>query len=107
MAENVDACIERAYRVFVPKNELVWKQESTRKKTGFVVAAVMLNIVRFPVRILMNVLVIMAVKTRPRLRSNYNILLACLGGNRPVSRSCLTAKCHRGTDSCHKRFIYN
>ena len=52
MAENVDACIGKAYRVFVPKNELVWKQESTRKKTGFAVAAVMLNIVRFPLTIL-------------------------------------------------------
>ena len=28
----------------------------------------------------MNVLVIMAVKTRPRLQSKYNILLACLAG---------------------------
>ena len=40
----------------------------------------MLNILSFPVTILMNVLVIMAVKTRLRLQSKYNILLACLAG---------------------------
>ena len=40
--------------------------------------AIILNILTFPVTILMNVLVIMAVKTRLRLQSKYNILLACL-----------------------------
>ena len=50
------------------------------EKIGFAVAAIILNILSFPVTILMNVLVIMAVKTRPRLQSKYNILLACLAG---------------------------
>ena len=49
-------------------------------KIAFAMTAVILNILSFPVTILMNVLVIMAVKTRPRLQSNYNILLACLAG---------------------------
>ena len=40
--------------------------------------AIILNILSFPLTVLMNVLVIMAVKTRLRLQSNYNILLACL-----------------------------
>jgi len=39
-----------------------------------------MNILSFPVTILANVLVIMAVKTRPRLQSKCNILLACLAG---------------------------
>lgn len=42
--------------------------------------SVILNALSCPVTIVMNVLVIAAVKTRHRLRSNYNILLACLAG---------------------------
>ena len=48
------------------------------EKIGFAMTAIFLNILSFPVTILMNVLVIMAVKTRPRLQKKYNILLACL-----------------------------
>ena len=61
-------------------NEMVWKQEYQMEKIAFAMIAIILNILSFPVTILMNVLVIMAVKTRPRLQSNYNILLACLDG---------------------------
>ena len=61
-----------------PMNEMVWKQEYHVEKITFAMIALILNILSFPVTILMNVLVIMAVKTRPRLQSNYNILLACL-----------------------------
>ena len=39
-----------------------------------------LNLGSCPVIILMNVLVIVAIKTRRRLQSTYNILLACLAG---------------------------
>ena len=60
--------------------EMVWKQEYLREKIAFAMTATILNILSFPVTIVMNVLVIMAVKTRPRLQSNYNILLACLAG---------------------------
>ena len=66
--------------VTCPMNEVVWKQEYQKEKIGFAVAAIILNILSFPVTILMNVLVIMAVTTRPRLQSKYNILLACLAG---------------------------
>ena len=61
-----------------PLNEMVWKQEYQVEKNAFAMTAIILNILSFPVTILMNVLVIMAVKTRPRLQSKYNILLACL-----------------------------
>ena len=41
-------------------------------------ASIILNMLSCPVIVLTNMLVIMAVKTRPRLQSMYNILLACL-----------------------------
>ena len=63
-----------------PMNEMVWKQEYQEEKDAFATAAIILNILSSPVTIVMNVLVIMAVKTRPRLQSKYNILLACLAG---------------------------
>ena len=63
-----------------PMNEMVWKQEYQDEKVAFATTAIVLNILSFPVTIVMNVLVIMAVKTRLRLQSKYNILLACLAG---------------------------
>ena len=63
-----------------PMNEMVWKQEYQVERIAFATTAILLNILSCPVTILMNVLVIMAVKTRPRLQSKYNILLACLAG---------------------------
>ena len=49
------------------------------EKIAFATTAIILNILSFPVTILMNVLVIMAVKTGRRLQSKYtDILLACL-----------------------------
>ena len=66
--------------IICPMNEVVWKQEYQVEKIGFAMSAIILNILSFPVTILMNVLVIMAVKTRPRLQSKYNILQACLAG---------------------------
>ena len=63
-----------------PMNEMVWKQDYQTEKIVLALTAIILNILSFPVTILMNVLVIMAVKERPRLQSNYNILLACLAG---------------------------
>ena len=61
-----------------PMNEVIWKQEYQEENIAFATTAIILNILSFPVTIMMNVLVIMAVKTRPRLQSKYNILLACL-----------------------------
>ena len=66
--------------VICPMNEMVWKPEYQVEKIAFSMTAIILNVVSFPVTILMNVLVIMAVKTRRRLQSKYNILLACLAG---------------------------
>ena len=58
----------------------VWTQEYQVEKIAFATTVIFLNILSFPMTIVMNVLVIMAVKTRPRLQSKYNNLLACLAG---------------------------
>ena len=80
LAMNVTESREESLVVICPMNEMVWKQEYQVEKNAFAMTAIILNILSFPVTILMNVLVIMAVKTRRRLQSNYNILLACLAG---------------------------
>ena len=77
---NVTASKEGSFDATCPMNEVVWKQEYQVEKIALAMAAIMLNILSFPVTIVMNVLVIMAVKTRPRLQSKYSILLACLAG---------------------------
>jgi len=59
----------------------------------------------FPVTIVMNVLVIMAVKTRPRLQSKYNILLACLAGTDLLVGAASQPNFNSGECLCHKRFI--
>ena len=71
---------ETKARSACPMNEMVWRKEYQEEKVAFATTAIILNTVSFPVTIVMNVLVIMAVKTRPRLQSKYNILLACLAG---------------------------
>ena len=42
------------------------------------IITIIVNGIACPLTLLLNVLVIKAVKTRPRLRTNSNILLACL-----------------------------
>ena len=61
-------------------NKIVWTNKYYTEKLIFAVISVILSGLSFPVTILMNTLVIVAVKTRPRLQTNYNILLACLAG---------------------------
>ena len=61
-------------------NVMLWNEEYEVEKIAFAMRAIFLNILSFPVTILMNVLVIIAVKTRSRLQSKYNILLASLAG---------------------------
>ena len=80
LAMNVTESKEGFLVVICPMNEMAWKQEYQVEKLAFAMTAIILNILSFPVTILMNVLVIMAAKTRPRLQSKYNILLACLAG---------------------------
>ena len=46
---------------------------------------IILNIITYPFTVLLNALVIIAVKTRPTLQSNANILLACLAAIDAVS----------------------
>ena len=76
VTESTEVILDRT----CPMNEMVWKQEYQEEKIAFAITAIILNVLSFPVTILMNVLVIMAVKTRPSLQSKYNILLACLAG---------------------------
>ena len=80
VAMNVTESKAESFDATCPMNEMIWRQEYQVEKIAFAVTAIILNILSFPVTIVMNVLVIMAVKTRPRLQSNYNILLACLAG---------------------------
>ena len=47
------------------------------ENAGFI-TAIIINSIACPFTVLLNVLVIMAVKRRPRLQTNINILLACL-----------------------------
>ena len=80
LAMNVTESKEGSLVVICPMNEMVWKREYQVEKIAFAMTAIILNVLSFPATILMNVLVIMVVKTRPRLQSKYNILLACLAG---------------------------
>ena len=77
---NVTESKEGSSVVICPMNEMIWKLEYQVEKTASATTAIILNVLNFPATILMNVLVIMAVKTRARLQSKYNILLACLAG---------------------------
>ena len=79
-AMNVSASKAGSLVTTCPMNEMVWTQGYQVERVAFAVTAIFLNILSFPVTILMNVLLIIAVKTRARLQSKYNILLACLSG---------------------------
>ena len=60
------------------------KMTSTEKDTANIplevsyIITIIINSITCPFTVLLNVLVIMAVKRRPRLQTNSNILLACL-----------------------------
>jgi len=84
----------------------VRKQGYQVEKTAFSMTAIILNFLSFPVTILMNVQVIMAIKTRRRLQSKCNILLVCLAGTDMLVGAALQ-RTLRGTDLCDKRFISN
>ena len=94
---------ESKARSACPMNEMVWKQEYQEEKVTFATTAIILNIPSSPATIVMNVLVIISVKTRPSLQSKYKILLAVWLEQTSVSRSRFTAKLHRGADLCRKR----
>ena len=51
---------------------------SVQLQVFFTVGTIILNGIACPFTVLLNLLVIMAVKKRPNLQSNTNILLACL-----------------------------
>ena len=53
-------------------------EDDTAKIEVSFIIAIIINSITCPFTVLLNVLVIMAVKRRPRLQTNANILLACL-----------------------------
>lgn len=60
--------------------KVIQRGESTVVTTVNRVLTLIVNIIACPSTVLLNVLVIAAVKQRPRLQNNANILLACLAG---------------------------
>ena len=56
----------------------VTKMSSTASDEAKVPLGIIINSIACPFIVVLNVQVIMAVKTRPRLRTNSNILLTCL-----------------------------
>ena len=56
----------------------IWKEEHHLENYVSTLVAIILNIVTCPLTICMNLLVIVAVKTKPRLQTVYNILLCAL-----------------------------
>ena len=56
----------------------IWKEEYHLENYVSTLVAIILNIVTCPVTICMNLLVIVAVKTKPRLQTMYNLLLCAL-----------------------------
>ena len=56
----------------------IWKEEYHKENYVLTLAAVILNIVTCPMTVCVNLLVIVAVKTKPRLQTMYNLLLCAL-----------------------------
>lgn len=56
----------------------VTKMSSTASDEAKVPLGIIINCIACPFTVVLNLQVIMAVKTRPRLRTNSNILLTCL-----------------------------
>ena len=57
-----------------------WIQEYFVQNIIFSLLSITLNVVTLPFVVVMNVLIIIAIKTRPRLQTMYNIMLASLAG---------------------------
>ena len=58
-------------------NTIVDQELSSLAKASYIIS-IIFNSIACPFTVLLNVLVILAVKSRPRLQSKPNILLACL-----------------------------
>ena len=58
-------------------NTIVYQELSPLAKASYIIS-IIFNSITCPFTVLLNVLVILAVKSKPRLESKPNILLACL-----------------------------
>ena len=65
---------------FIPSaaNCRVWKEDYHQENYVSTLAAIILSMITCPMTVFVNLLVIIAVKTKRRLQNSYNILLACL-----------------------------
>lgn len=67
----------QGYKTIRYKDDVTMQGDT--RNVGDIITGI-INGISFPLTVLLNVLVIMAVKKRgPRLQTNTNILLACLG----------------------------
>ena len=67
-----------ATKNFIPCR--IWIQELFVQNIIFSLLSIALNVVAIPLVAVMNALIIIAIKTRPRLQTMYNIMLASLAG---------------------------
>lgn len=63
-----------------PGNPLLWNEDYLVEKPLFILLGIVLSVASCPFIVLLNVLVIVAVKTRHGLQTMHNILLACMAG---------------------------
>ena len=63
------------------ENCRIWKEEYHQENYVSTLAAVTLNIVTCPMTVCLNLLVVVAVKTKPRLQTMYNVLLCALAAS--------------------------
>ena len=63
-----------------PLDPLAWSEDYLLGRSVFTLLAIVLNMASCPFTILMNVFVIVLVKTKHQLQTKNNILLACLAG---------------------------
>ena len=63
-----------------PGDPLLWNEDYLVEKSLFILLGIVLSVASCPFIVLLNVLVIVAVKTRHGLQTMHNILLACMAG---------------------------
>lgn len=79
-ATNTTPMFESTFTKCGSTNPLLWNEDYLVERSLILLLAIALSMASCPFTILMNALVIIAVKTRPGLQTMHNILLACLAG---------------------------